>query len=113
VRPTGDGGHGEETFDEYQARGHAQRGSLRGKLGLRAGDGIDLNDAINGVPLMPPDHYKTYPRSYLNALDKMLHRRDPDETISPCDWLRDDSEHGLRATLKRIAELLANGKFLY
>jgi hypothetical protein len=129
-----------ETQAEWQARGKRERQTLRDDMDAagtivkgqhahhiiphsdpRAEDirrilykcGIDLNDADNGIALWPKQHYPTYGRPYFNALKKLLHRHDPDTTISPCDEFRDDPVHGIRATLKKIATYLKNNKFPY
>jgi hypothetical protein len=125
-------------YADWKAKGKRERRTLRQKLGLAKGDpreahhiipvgdsraeylreilyqcGLDLNDLINGVPLSKKEHWRTYTKDYFNALDKMFHRADPDKNINPCDWLSDDSEHGLRAMLKRIKYYLENGTFPY
>jgi hypothetical protein len=75
--------------------------------------GIDLGDDDLFVGLPRNHHGKTYSQGYFDALNKMLHRHDPDTTISPCDEFRDDPVHGIRATLKRIKHLLSMHEFPY
>jgi A nuclease family of the HNH/ENDO VII superfamily with conserved AHH len=125
-------------YADWKAQGKSRRRNLRKKLGLLPGDaeqahhiipvadpraeylreilyqcGMDLNDVENGVPLTPKEHARTYTKFYFNALDIMFNRHDPDKNISPCEWLSDDSEHGLRAMLKRIKNYLKTGTFPY
>jgi hypothetical protein len=72
--------------------------------------GVDLKDFDALQPLRPKPHYATRTSRYFSALNIMLHRHDPGNTISPCDVFRDDPVHGLRATLKAY---LRDGKFPY